>query len=67
MLVYDNFKSHKKQGFMLSLENTFLETPRGSGGGGGSIWLLLEAMFYSSPDTNGSFLYCSNSTMEKPY
>ena len=35
MLVYDNFKSHKKQGFMLFLENTFLETPRGSGEGGG--------------------------------
>ena len=34
MLVYDNFKSHIKQGFMLSLENTFLETPRGSGEGG---------------------------------
>ena len=46
MLVYDNFKSHKKQGFMLSLENTFLETPRGSGGGGGSIWLLLEPFHY---------------------
>ena len=47
MLVYDNFKSHKKQGFMLSLENTFLETPRGSGGGGGgAIWLLLEPFHY---------------------
>ena len=30
--TYDNLKSHKKQGFNLSLEHTFLEKPYGEGG-----------------------------------
>ena len=30
-VTYDNIKSHKKQGFALSLENTFLEKPQGEG------------------------------------
>ena len=33
-LTYDNNKSHKKQGFPLSLEDTFFEKPQGVGGGG---------------------------------
>ena len=28
-MFYDNIKSHKKQGFTLSLENTVLEKPHG--------------------------------------
>ena len=33
-MTYDNIKGHKKpQGFNLSLENTFLEKPQGSGAG----------------------------------
>ena len=28
-MTYDNFKSHKKQGFTLSLEDTFMEKPKG--------------------------------------
>ena len=27
-MTYDNFKSHKKQGFTLSLEDTFMEKPK---------------------------------------
>ena len=30
-VAYDNIKSHKKQGFALSLENTFLEKSQGEG------------------------------------
>ena len=29
-MAYDNIKSHKKHGFTLSLENTFLEKAQGS-------------------------------------
>ena len=28
-MTYDNIKNHKKQGFTLSLEDTFLEKPEG--------------------------------------
>ena len=31
-VTYDNIKSHKKQGFTLSSEDTFLEKPQGGGG-----------------------------------
>ena len=34
-VTYDNVKSHRKQGFTLSLEGVFFETPYGGGGGGG--------------------------------
>ena len=30
-VTYDNVKSHKKQGFTLSSEDTFLEKPQGGG------------------------------------
>ena len=30
-VAYDNFKSHRKPGFILSPENTFLEKPQGGG------------------------------------
>ena len=32
-VTYDNVKSHRKQGFTLSLEGVFFETPYGGGGG----------------------------------
>ena len=31
-MTFDNTKSHKKPGFTLPLENTFLEKPQGGGG-----------------------------------
>ena len=39
-MTYDNIKSHKKQGFNLSLKESFLEIPRRVGGGGGG-WAKL--------------------------
>ena len=36
-MTYDNIKSHKKQGFNLSLKESFLEIPRRVGGGGGGV------------------------------
>ena len=33
-VAYDNIESHKKQGFILSPENTILEKAQGGGGGG---------------------------------
>ena len=41
-LAFDHIKSHKKQGFVLSVEkNTFQKTTGWGGGGGGEIFLGL--------------------------
>ena len=52
-------KVTKKQGFTLSLENTFLEKPRGGGGGGGGGGQIDPSQLFKGkalPLTDNDFL-----------
>ena len=55
-MAYHNIKSHKKQGFTFSLENTFLGKPQGGKTDPPSL-LRVKLSIYSTNLFNGIFLF----------
>ena len=69
-VAYDNIKSHKKPGFPLSLENTFLEKPQGGGvklTPPPPVFLGLRKNFCSSVriERNPCYLVCINTRFDR--
>ena len=56
-MLWDNNKSHKKQGFTLSLEETFFEKPQGVG-------VNLNPPFFNRTPPNDCFWPCNGSIVE---